>query len=257
MNARLPGLRSLYVWRRNAIVWRHGAMWSSLLGDLFEPIIYLFGLGYGLGFYIEKVDGMPYVQFIAPGLVAMGAMWSSSFETTYGALTRLDRQKTYDAIMMTPVNVEEIVAGDILWGATKAGIGATMMLLVTIVMGLATLPMALLCIPQAFLTGLAFGAISMFVTGLAKSFDFFTYYFTIILSPLLLLSGAWYPLEGLPWALRMLSSLSPLTHAVRPMRDMMLGTPGASTVLSVSILFAYVFVFTIAATWVIRRRLVR
>ncbi len=254
---RWPGPRALYVVRRNAIVWRHGAMWSSILGDLFEPIIYLFGLGYGLGYFVEDVHGESFVGYIAPGLLAMGAMWSASFENTYSAMTRMDKQKTYDAIMVTPVNIEEVVAGDIIWAATKSAIGGTMMLLVVSVMGLATYPLALLCIPQAFLTGLAFGAISITVTAVARTYDFFTYYFTIVLTPLLLLSEAWYPLDGFPPLLQAAANLSPLTHAVRPMRVFMGGRFTPQAVVSLGALVVFSVAFSILAMVLIRRRLVR
>lgn len=249
-------LRALHVWRRNAIVWRYGAMWSSLLGDLFEPILYLYGLGYGLGYFVRDVHGLDYATFIAPGLLAMGAMWSASFENTYAALTRLMRQKTYDAVMVTPVNIEEIVAGDILWAATKSGIGGVMMLLVVTAMGLATFPTALLCIPQAFLTGLAFGALSMVMTGIAPNFDFFTYYFTLLLTPMLLFSGAWYPLDGLPPTLQWAGELSPLTHAVRPMRAFMTGDVGVDALVSVGVLLLETVLFAGIAMALVRRRLV-
>ena len=248
--------RALFVWRRNATVWRYGAMWSSLLGDLFEPILYLYGLGYGLGFFVNEVHGMDYPTFIAPGLLAMGAMWSASFENTYAALTRMMKQKTYEAVMVTPVNPEEIVAGDILWAATKSGIGAVMMLLVVTVMGLASFPTALLCIPQAFLTGLAFGALSMVITAVAPNYDFFMYYFTILLTPMLLFSGAWYPLDGLPEALQVLAEVLPLTHAVRPMRAFMTGSAGIEAWWSVGVLAAYTVLFAIIAMGLVRRRLV-
>jgi lipooligosaccharide transport system permease protein len=248
--------RSFRVWRRNAIVWRHGAMWSSLLGDLFEPILYLYGLGYGLGYFVEDVHGMDYATFIAPGLMAMGAMWSASFENTYAALTRMLKQKTYEAVMVTPINIEEVVGGDILWAATKAGIGAVMMLLVVSWMGLASWPTAIWSIPHAFLAGLTFGAISMAVTAVAPNYDFFMYYFTIGLTPMLLFSGAWYPLDGLPVQLRILSELLPLTHAVRPIRAFLTGT-SAEIWPSVGVLLAYTVIFSFVAMTLVRRRLVR
>lgn len=248
--------RALRVWMRNAIVWRHGAMWSSLLGDLFEPILYLYGLGYGLGFFVEDVQGLDYATFIAPGTMAMGAMWSACYENTYAALTRMTKQKTYEAVMVTPVNVEEVVVGDIVWAATKSGIGAVMMLLVVGFMGLATFPSAFLCIPLAVLTGLAFGALSMTVTALAPNYDFFMYYFTILLTPMLLFSGAWYPLDGVPDVLQAASEALPLTHAVRPMRAFMTGIGVGDVGPSVLILAGYTAAFTALAAWLVRRRLV-
>lgn len=253
----LPSFRALRVWRRNLIVWRHGAMWSSLFGDLAEPILYLFGLGYGFGFFVEKMDGVDYMQFVAPGVLAMGAMWSASFELTYGAFTRLDRQKTYQAIMVTPVDVEDVVAGDIIWGATKASIGGAMVLVVTASIGVAQFPWALGCLGTAFLAGWAFGAISLTFTAVARNYDFFTYYFTLGLTPIVLLSEAWYPLDGFPVGVQVAAHFSPLTHAVRASRMLMSGRLEPLLGLHLAVLTIYGLVFSLAAIVLIRRRLVR
>jgi lipooligosaccharide transport system permease protein len=229
-------------------------MWSNLLGDLIEPILYLVGLGYGLGRYVQSIDGVDYLQFIAPGMVATGAMWSSCFENTYSAFTRMDRQKTYVAMMVTPIDLDDIVVGDILWAATKAAVGGTMILAVCTVMGLATYPAALLCIPQAFLTGLCFGALAMVATAVAPNYDFFTYFFTLALTPFLLVSGAWYPLDGLPVFMRVVAELVPLTHAVRPMRALMTGH--APPVASLVVLVVYTVALTAIAIVLVRRRLI-
>ncbi|MGF1508160.1 MAG: ABC transporter permease [Myxococcota bacterium] len=230
-------------------------MWSNLLGDLFEPILYLVGLGYGLGHFVRSIDGMDYLQFIAPGMVATGAMWSACFENTYGAFTRMARQKTYVAIMMTPIDIEDIVLGDILWAATKATIGGAMVVSVCTVLGLAHYPSTLLCVLQSFLTGLCFGGLAMLVTSMAPNYDFFTYFFTVFLTPFLLLSEAWYPLDGLPPAARVLAEVVPLTHAVRPMRAFMTG--GAVPWSSLWVLTAYALVFSAIAAALVRRRLIR
>lgn len=251
------GIRSLHVWRRNAEVWRHGAIWSNLMGDLFEPIIYLFGLGFGLGAFVEDINGTSYIQYIAPGLLAMGVMWGSSFECTYAAFTRMDRQKTYQAIMVTPVNIEEVIAGDILWGATKSTISAAMVLLVATVMGLATYPTALLTLPVAFVAGITFSAMALTATALAPNYDFFTYYFTILLTPLLLISEAWYPVSGLPHVVQVAADLSPLTHAVRPVRAFMTGEPDRHVLASLMVLLGYAILFAFLSMNLVRRRLVQ
>lgn len=254
----LPALswRALAVWRRNVRVWLKGAVWSSVFGDILEPAIWLTGLGYGLGAFINQINGTSYIAFVAPGLLCMGAMWSASFENTYGSFTRMDRQKTYSAIMVTPVSIQEVVAGDILWGATKGTLSGAMMLLVASALGLTDLPQALWCLPLAGLLALVFASISLTLTALSNSYDFFTYYFTIGLTPLIIVSGVWFPQDGLPEALRFVAEGLPLTHAVRIARAAMSGTLTPTLLPSVFWLLLYLFVFFTFAVNLVRKRLI-
>lgn len=250
------GVRTLAVWGRHLRVWLKGAVWSGVLGDLAEPIIYLFGLGYGLGAFVQQINGQSYIEYVAPGLLAMGVMWSASFENTYGSFTRMQRQKTFSAIMMTPVTLEEVVAGDILFGATKSVVGSVMMLLVLGFMDLAVFPSALWVIPLAGLIGLAHAAIALTVTALSPSYDFFTYYFTIILTPVLLLSGAWFPIEQMPGAFQSVAEVLPLTHAVRASRILVQGGEPGGLWASLLWLALYALVFFTLSANLIRRRLI-
>ena len=250
------GTRALAVWARHLRVWLKGAVWSGVFGDLIEPVIYLFGLGYGLGAFVSEINGQSYIQYVAPGLLAMGVMWSASFENTYGSFTRMERQKTFSAIMMTPVSLEEVVAGELLFGATKSLVGSLMMLIVLGAMGLADFPGALWVIPLAALIGLSHAAIALTVTALSPSYDFFTYYFTIILTPVLLLSGAWFPVEQMHPLLQQASEILPLTHAVRAARIVLGGAPGTALFPSLLVLCLHtLFFFTLSAN-LIRRRLI-
>jgi len=238
------------------VVWRHGALVSTVVGELLEPILYLFGMGYGFGHFVREVEGLSYMAFVAPGLLAMGAMYTASFEGTFNAFTRIDRQKTYDAMVVTPVDLEDVVMGDILWAGTKAGIGSVMVVLVASTIGVVEGPLALLCIPHGFLIGLCFGALSLIMSALARNYEFFTYYFTLGITPMLLTSGAWYPLDGLPPDLARLAWLNPLLHAVVPARDLMSGRVDGGTALSLLVLLGFTFAFSLGAMALIRRRLV-
>lgn len=121
--------RTLAVWYRDAKVWTKFYK-ASILGNMGEPLLYLLAMGWGLGRMVGTVDGVPYIQFLAPGLVCSTAMYAATFECTFGSFTRMTRQNTYDAILATPVSLEDVVAGEILWGATKGLLSGTAMLLV-------------------------------------------------------------------------------------------------------------------------------
>ena len=250
------GRRTLPVWRRHLRVWSKAAIWSSVLGELAEPIIWLFGLGFGLGAFIPEIEGSNYLQYVAPGVLAMGVTWTASFENTYGSFTRLERQKTYSAVMLTPVTLEEVVAADLLFGATKAALGGTMMLLVLGTMGLAVFPSALWVIPLAALIGFTHGSISLTVTALSPSYDFFTYYFTLFLTPLMILSGVWFPVDSLPPFLAAVSEVLPLTHGVRAARVVITGGNFATLLPSLLWLCLYSLVFFTLSANLIRRRLI-
>ncbi len=251
------GWKALAVWRRNGRVWLKGAVWSSLLGELFEPILYLYGLGYGLGGFIPQIEGQSYLAYVAPGLLVMGALWGASFENTYGSFTRMERQKIYAAIIVTPVTLEEVVAGEIFWGATKASVGGFMMLAVAAVMGLGVFPQALLCLPLAFFAGLVFASMALAVTAFSHNYEFFAYYFNVILMPLFFLSGTWFPVDTLPQALQWAAEVSPLTHAVRMSRALLGGDLGPGLLPSLAWLALYGFVFFTLSANLIRRRLIQ
>ena len=137
------GRRAFKVWQRNKDAWLKFYK-ASMVGNLAEPILFLVAFGLGLGKFIRNVEGVPYIQFIAPGLVIAAAMNAASFECTFGSFTRMSTQKSYDAIIVTPVNIDEVAAGDILWGATKGFISAVVMLPVLIAFGLMSSPWLIL-----------------------------------------------------------------------------------------------------------------
>jgi len=135
---RLPKLsyRVWKVWRRDRDVFMKTYK-TSFLPPLLEPILYLLALGLGLGGFVQLINGEPYIQFIAPALVAVSMMFSSFYECTFGSFVRMYFQKTFDAIIATPVNIEEVIAGELLWGATKSLINSSIVLGVIFAFGLA------------------------------------------------------------------------------------------------------------------------
>lgn len=212
----------LRVWRRNARVW--SKYWlGSFVGTVGEPLLYLFLLGYGMERLVKEVGGMSYSAFIAPGLILTATMYDATFECTYASFTRMTKQNTYRSIISTPVNLSEVVAGDILWATTRGVLSAVLVSALLAALGILTAPTLLFMPLLALLCGALFGSLSMVATGLAQDYDFFTYYFTLVVSPMFLFSGIFFPLEGLSgWASAIAESL-PMTWLVRLARALAYG----------------------------------
>jgi lipooligosaccharide transport system permease protein len=208
------------VWRRNFDVFMK-TIKVNFLPSLLEPIIYLAAFGFGLGGFIPNINGKPYVNFLAPALIAIAIMNGSFFECTFASFVRMYFQKTFDAIVATPVSVEEVVAGELLWGATRSMINATIVLAVIALFGLVTSPLFLLVIPIAFFGGLLFAAIAMCFTAIAPNIDFFNYPSFLFITPMLFLAGTFFPLTSptLPSAAQVIAmAILPLTHIVNVTR---------------------------------------
>jgi len=211
------------VWHRNFDVFMK-TIKVNFLPSLLEPILYLLAFGYGLGGFIQNIGGQPYINFIAPALVAIAVMNGAFFECTFGSFVRMYYQKTFDAIVATPVSVEEVVAGELLWGATRATINATIVLIVIAVFGLIASPLFLLVPLIAFFGGLMFASIAMCFTALAPDIDFFNYPSFLFVTPMLFLSGTFFPLTSLPSAAQATAmGVLPLTHIVNIARGVVAG----------------------------------
>ena len=247
-------MRFIPVWQRNFLVWRKLAL-PSVLGNLADPMFYLLGLGFGIGSMLHKVNGVPYLQFLAGGTICYSTMNSATFETLYSAFSRLQVQKTWSAIINAPLTVDDVVTGEWLWAASKSLLSGVAILLVMAILGLIKSALVLWVIPVVALSGLAFAGMGLVVTAVSPSYDFFMYYFTLVVSPMMLLCGVFYPTEALPRALREVAELLPLTHAIRIVRALVDGrfAPGMSV--SLLVLAMYALVSFIAASYLIRRRL--
>ncbi len=212
----------LRVWRRNALVFSKYWM-GAFVGTVGEPLLYLFLLGYGMERLIHEVGGLPYSVFIAPGLILTASMYDATFECTYASFTRMTKQNTYRSIISTPVNLSEVVAGDILWAASRGVLSAALVSALLAVLGILRSPTLVFMPVLAILTGLLFASMAMLATGLAKDYDFFTYFFTLVISPMFLVSGIFFPIEGLAgWAAAIADSL-PMTWMVRMARSISYG----------------------------------
>jgi lipooligosaccharide transport system permease protein len=208
------GVRAWKVWLRDKDVFMKTYR-TNFIPPILEPILYLFSLGFGLGLFVQEVEGVPYIKFIAPALLAISMMNTAFFECTYGSFVRMYYQKTFDAIIATPVSLEEVIAGELLWGATKSAINATIMLMVIVLFGLAQLPIALLVIPFSFLAGLLFSTIAMCFTSLTVSIDSLNYPIYLFITPMFLFSGTFFPFSVLPLQIQYFAKLFlPLVHVV-------------------------------------------
>jgi lipooligosaccharide transport system permease protein len=250
------GRRAIKVWQRDRDAWFKFYK-ASLVGNLGEPILFLLAFGLGLSRFIGKVDGMPYINYIAPGLLVATAMNASSFECTFGSFTRMSTQKSYDAIIVTPVNIEEVAAGDILWGATKGFISAMVMLPVLLLFGLMGSPWMALSPALYLLEGLMFSAMALIVTAFVPSYDYYAYYFSLVISPMFFFSGIFFPLSSMPAWVGKLAWFFPLTHAVNIARALAMGSLHIGLLADV----AWMAVFTLICAWIavklIKRRLIK
>lgn len=249
-------LRWIAVWRRNALVWRKSAR-TALLGGFAEPLFYLVALGYGLGSFIGRVEGLSYIGFLAAGILSTSAMNAATFEGLYLAYTRMEVLKTWDALLAAPLSVADVVAGEILWMGTKSLISGVLILGVTTAMGLAADWQALGVLPVVFLAGLCFGALALVVTSFARNYDFFVYYVTLAITPMVLLSGVFFPFAALPEPVRLVSACLPLYHVVELIRPLVAGEFEAGAAWHGAVLVGYAALGFALAKWRLERRLQR
>ena len=230
------------VFRRNLLVWRKLAI-PSLVGNIAEPLITLVAFGYGLGVLIGQVHlngtAVPYILFLASGSVCASAMNAASFEALYSAFSRMHVQRTWDGIMNAPVRLDDIVFAEMLWAAFKSLFTSVVILAVMLVLGISHSPMLLLALPLLALVGITFSCIALIFNALAKGYDFFTYYFTLFLTPTMFLSGVFFPRDQLPSVMRHISDWLPLTAAVELVRPLFLGQWPAQGLQHLAVLVAY------------------
>jgi lipooligosaccharide transport system permease protein len=259
------------VWRRNADVFTK-TIGVNFLPSMLEPILYLFAFGLGLGNFIPEINGVPFINFIAPALVAISIMNGAFFECTYGSFVRMYFQKTFDAIVATPISIEEVVAGELLWGATRATINSTIVLAVIGISSfftpqpLITSPLFLLIPIIAFFGGLMLSSIAMCFTAISPNIDFFNYPIFLLITPMLFLSGTFFPLSSLPQTAQNLAITTlPLTHIVNLTRSALTGTTetlielNTQTLIPISTLWITIttIIFFIVSINIMKKRLIR
>ncbi|MGQ9823468.1 MAG: ABC transporter permease [Desulfotomaculales bacterium] len=213
------------VFRRHLTV--YGRSWKvNLSFNFFEPLLYLVALGIGLGYYVQPVEGLPYLSFLAPGLVASSAMFATAYECTYGTFVRMEFQKTFQAMVATPVSIDDVIAGELLYGTFKSVVYGSVIIVVIAFLGLVKSPLVLLVPLVMVLCGVLFGSLSMIWTGLVPNIDSFNYFFSLVITPLFLFSGVFFPLSGLPSLVQAVAWFSPLYHLANLTRGLVLGAGG-------------------------------
>ena len=239
---RLFSWRFIRMWQRNGDVFFR--LWhAEVPGFVAEPVLVLLAMGLGLGAYVGLVDGQRYIEFIVPGIIAAYAMFSASFECTYGTFFRMEYQRTFDAIIATPLNVEDVIAGEIFWGATRSLMTGTMILVVAAAFQLVQSPWALLIPPVCFLEGIMFASIAVVFTSVVPSIYSFNYYFTLFVTPMFFFSGVFFPLSSFPSIVETISWVVPLTPAVRLTRALVGGE------LHIGLLWALVLILVLGAVF--------
>ncbi|PIW08239.1 MAG: nodulation protein NodJ [Comamonadaceae bacterium CG_4_10_14_3_um_filter_60_75] len=255
LSVRARGQNSLSIWRapeisgrwwpvflRNWLVWKKLAI-PSLVGNIAEPLMWLVAFGYGMGALVGQisVDGVqvPYILFLASGSICMSAMNAASFEALYSAFSRMHVQKTWDGIMNAPVNLDNIVLAEMLWAAFKSLFTVTAILGVMLALGISHSPKLLVAWPVLLGVGITFSCVALIFNALAKGYDFFTYYFTLFLTPMMFLSGIFFPLEQLPEVVRVISNGLPLTNAVALVRPLFMDQWPGDWLRPLAVLAAY------------------
>jgi lipooligosaccharide transport system permease protein len=242
--------RLFSVWYRHVRVYTKNLL-SNGLPPFLEPLLFLMGVGLGLGRYIdETMDGMPYIDFLGTGLLVTAAMFTAAYECTFGTFIRLEFEKVYDGMLAAPITVNNLIVGEIIWAGTKGFFFTFAVMCVLIAFGIIQLPAGLLTPFVGFLTGMMFATLSLLVTSFVRTINHFNFYLTGIISPMFFFSGVVFPVDNLPQAVRFVAEIVPLTHAVRLSRAVSASHYTPALLGSV----AYIIIFTgIVGALAIRR----
>jgi lipooligosaccharide transport system permease protein len=247
--------RSLRLVERNLFVYSH--TWIVLLSGFFEPLFYLLSIGFGLGALVGTIPGpggepIPYQLFVAPALLASAAMNGAINESTFNFFFKLNYNKTFTAILATPLSAGDIAVGELIWALIRGGLYAIGFMVVLVILGLVVSPWVVLAVPAALLVGFAFGAVGMAATSFMKTWQDFDLIQLVVL-PLFLFSATFYPIETYPETIRVIVQLTPLYQGVDLIRSLAVGA--ISPVLLVHV--AYLLVLGFAGLFVVSRRLDR
>jgi lipooligosaccharide transport system permease protein len=252
--------RAWRVWQRNLDVYR--ATWIvNLLPPLLEPVLYVLAFGLGMGRLIGTIDylghPLPYLRFMVPGVISVTIMFWSFFETTYSSFVRMYYQRTFDAIMATPLLVEDVIVGEWLWGASKAVMAGTLVLVMMSLFGQVAMPLGLLVIPLTVLGGLLFASVGLVCTAVTPNIDTFNVPMFVVVFPMFLFSGTFFPIDILPgWAMAVALAL-PLTHVSMLVRGATTGIVPDYWGWSLVYLGGATVIAAVTALLLMKRRLVR
>lgn len=248
--------RALRVWQRNFQVFRR--TWRSQIAfSIIEPFMWFVSLGLGLGTYVALGGDMRYIDYLAPGLLAGAAMFSTSAEGAWATFARLEYQHTFDAIIVTPLTPEEVIAGEVLWAATRSLETGAFLLAAMVLFGVNMSWLTPLTLPVLLLQGIVFSAAGVWVSSRVANVGQLNHFFSLFISPQFIFGGVFYPLDALPWWAAGIAWLMPLTHSVTVMRDLVWGVPDLETLGHLAWLLAVAALLGTMALRSMRARLVR
>ena len=217
-----------------------GRYWkATTFSSVVQPAIYLLAFGLGFRTLVPHINGLSYVEYVGTGVVATAVLFSSAFPGMFNTFIRWQFQRTYDAILAAPVDVEELITAEVLWISVRAGIYGVAPLLVAILFGLEPDPGMLLVPGICFVTGFGFAAFGVTVAAVAKTIDNFNYITSAVLTPLFLVAGTFFPISNLPEGLRIVAEFNPLYHCVQLVRDASLGNLGTADLGHLAVLVAF------------------
>jgi lipooligosaccharide transport system permease protein len=245
--------RLIPVIRRHFLVWQKLAL-PSLLANVADPLITLVAFGYGLGRLVPEIAGVPYIVFLAAGSICMSVMMAASFESLYSAFSRMHVQRTWESLLNAPLLLDDVLAAEWLWAAAKGCLSGLAIILVAWGLGVSREPTLLAVLPVVALTGLAFAGLGLCFNAVARGYDFFSYYFTLVLTPMTFVSGVFFPVSQLPDWLQSVSAVLPLTAAIALARPLVLGEWPPEVLQPLAILLAYALGGFYLATVLTRKR---
>jgi lipooligosaccharide transport system permease protein len=250
-------LLALRVWQRNRDVYFN--VWrSELIWPLVEPLVTLLALGLGLGDFVNFDEtNIDYIDFIGPALIAVFPMWTATAECTYGSFFRMDQQGTFNAMVATPVSVDEITTGEILWAMTRSLMGVCYIIVMVVIFGGINSLAALLIFPFAIVPGLTFGAIALAYSSVAKTVSSLNYFFATYITPQFWLSGAFFPLNEMPHWIEVVAWFTPAYHVVRPYRAFADGHVNETHLVDLAFIATLGVVAYLVAIVLMRRRMVK
>lgn len=249
-------------WARITSVWnRHYRVYTkNIISNAFppflEPLIFMAGIGLGLGVFVKEIDGVPYIQFLATGLLISTSMMTSAFECSYGTFIRMEFDKVYDGMIAAPMTAVDLLLGEILWSGSKGFFFSFIVLIVVTATGIIRAPEAFLIPFIGFLTGLMFSSFSLFITSFVKNIDHFSFYFTGFLSPMFFFSGIVFPVSSLPAILKPVAEVLPLTHPIRISRAISFHRVDWLTLIDFSYIIVFIIIFTTLGVVRLRKRII-
>jgi lipooligosaccharide transport system permease protein len=245
--------RWLPIWRRHFLSWRRYWL-SSLMFSFGEPFIYMLGLGYGLGRLVPELGGMSYIMFVASGTLAFSIVNGATFEGMYSAFARMQIQRTWDAITNAPMSLSDVVLAEWIFAASKSVLSCMMFATALILMGVSREWTLIFLLPCAILIGAVFAGIALIMCSIAKGYEFFSYWFSLGIMPLAMISGVFFPMSELPSALQTVSYCLPMSHAVELVRPFLQGKISPNVWLHVAVLVTYAIAAFSLALYLFRRR---